>query len=593
MCSPPARKHRNFIPRVVFGLCFLVIGALLAVISLSASPSSLVEQSTDLQLDTGAKPKDTTGDLALRDWFAKRSPDAIDGYLGNPLGDVACPSSSDCWAVGRVGTYISRTLAEHWDGISWSVVPSPNSNPTENDNALDAITCLSAQDCWAVGLVENGSSERTLIEHWNGSSWSIVNSPQPSGTVDSLFFDVSCISASDCWAVGRFDTGGHWQTLIEHWNGVSWSIVSSPNVASSWSNYLYGIACVSAQNCWAVGYFKSPDFITRTLVEHWDGISWSIVASPNNLGDYNWLYSVDCSSVSDCWAVGYSDSGIDDTYQTLIEHWDGASWSIVSSPNVGTTAGNFLRAVTCISAQDCWAVGSAENYDVDDPLTEHWDGVSWSIVPSPSSGFRLPLLSVACASSKDCWAVGSVTQHWDGKSWSMVATPPLLNSVVSRKQHGSAGTFDVNLPLADSTGIECRSGGMDENYQLVFTFMDTVGSVDGVSTTAGKVSTSSNGPQNDQYTVNLTAVPNAQYLTVTLEGVHTGTNIGNASHTMGVLIGDTSGDGNVNTSDVAQTKSRIGQAVGATNFRSDVNANGVINASDAGLVKSNIGSGLP
>ena len=181
----------------------------------------------------------------------------------------------------------------------------------------------------------------------------------------------------------------------------------------------------------------------------------------------------------------------------------------------------------------------------------------------------------------------------------LVVSPLAPTSVVSRLTHGSAGTFDVNLPLTGSRGVEPRSSGSlgAGNYTLVFTFPNNLISVASanVSSGTGSVSSSMIGPNPNQYTVNLTGVSDQQYIAVTLHAVQD--SAGNTSDVigpqMGVLIGDTNGNGVVNSTDVAPTKSRVGQTVDATNFRSDVNANGSINASDVSLVKSKIGTGLP
>jgi hypothetical protein len=116
------------------------------------------------------------------------------------------------------------------------------------------------------------------------------------------------------------------------------------------------VTCVSASECWAVGYYDGlGDFIYQTLIERWDGTSWTIVNSPNTNTLSNALFGVTCGSASDCWAVG--DYLTDNATQTLIERWDGTSWAIVSSPNTSATQSNLLLGVTCGSTPDCWAVG--------------------------------------------------------------------------------------------------------------------------------------------------------------------------------------------------------------------------------------------
>src|SRR2546428_452359 len=114
-----------------------------------------------------------------------------------------------------------------------------------------------------------------------GPGWSIVTSPNTNATETNYLNSVACASASDCWAVGHYDTGSHHQTLIEHWNGTSWAIVASPNASTTGNNVLSAVACASASECWAVGSHVNGN-VSQTLLEQWNGTSWAIVASPNN-----------------------------------------------------------------------------------------------------------------------------------------------------------------------------------------------------------------------------------------------------------------------------------------------------------------------
>ena len=287
----------------------------------------------------------------IGDWSIVSSPNTS-ATQNNDLFGVACVSASDCWAVGDYSNdnSIPRTLIEHWDGTSWAIVSSPNTGTTDR-NFLTGVTCASASECWAVGYYYNGNIQ-TLIERWDGTSWAIVSSPNPAP--NSYLNDVTCVSASDCWAVGPYYNGSAYQTLIERWDGTSWAIVSSPNPGEN--NYLKGVTCVSASECWAVGFYYTGILPVQTLIERWDGTSWAIVASPNTSATQsNELFPVTCVSASECWAVGNYYNG--SIFQTLIVRWDGTSWAIVSSPNTSATQENDLYGVTCGSASECWAVG--------------------------------------------------------------------------------------------------------------------------------------------------------------------------------------------------------------------------------------------
>jgi hypothetical protein len=171
-----------------------------------------------------------------------------------------------------------------------------------------------------------------------------------------------------------------------------------------------------------------------------------------------------------------------------------------------------------------------------------------------------------------------------------------LTRVLSRKVHGSAGTFDVDL--TNGNGIECRSGGANGEYTLLFAFANPLMKVDSATITAGTGSVASSHIDPDDahnYVVNLTGVTNAQRITVGLSNVSDSAgNIGGlVSGQMSVLIGDVNGNGLVNSTDTSLVRAQSGQAVTNSNFRADVNASGLINSTDASVVQGRSGTGLP
>ena len=182
---------------------------------------------------------------------------------------------------------------------------------------------------------------------------------------------------------------------------------------------------------------------------------------------------------------------------------------------------------------------------------------------------------------------------------------PTVTSAVSRKMHGSAGTFDIDLPLNGTPGIECRTGGATNDYTMVVTFTGnvTVTGMPQAEVIAGTGCVGSGGVCNGGMvvvsgavvTIPLTNVADDQTINVRLNGVNNTLKSPATNFTiaMNILIGDTNGNGAVNATDVSQTKSRSGQSVDAGNFRSDVNANGTINAVDIAIVKSNVGTAVP
>ncbi len=342
------------------------------------------------------------------------------------LGGVSCASRSDCWAVGSVTVSLSpQPLLEHWNGSAWQLGTfiTPGA-----DSALGGVDCTSANACWAVGGYVGAG---VLVARWNGTAW--VTEPTP--VIDTVHAGsnnrgslggVHCVSASDCWAVGAYlDANSIQRTLAEHWNGVTWSIVATPVPATdaSHQNYLQRVTCLSASDCWAVGGYEEPTapvLQPHTLLEHWNGAAWSIAASPNvpdivSPGSQTYVSSVltgiSCISSANCWAAGYSDPNGVDELDTLFEHWDGTRWTIVAAPET-SAPNNYFTDVTCVSASLCWAVGGFENVTADQTMIARWDGVTWTIVPTPnqpSSGAELEdnfLHAVTCASASDCWTVG-------------------------------------------------------------------------------------------------------------------------------------------------------------------------------------------
>ncbi len=324
---------------------------------------------------------------------------------------VACTDASFCVAVGDDAIV---TVAEVWDGTSWSAVPSPS--PGSQSDHLSGVACTSSTSCVAVGDdTSAGGPVQTLAELWDGSSWSVVPSPTPDPAGDSLAA-VSCPDATDCYAVGT--DGNNATTLVEYWDGSSWSVVPTPTPDGSVVDTLDGVSCPSAANCTAVGLTSGLSGPGQTLVESWDGTAWSVVPSPSPGGGTSSLSSVSCVDAEDCVAVGSSAGGT----ETLVEAWDGTSWSVVPSPDP-VSFEDELSGVSCPGPglAGCTAVGATETSSdptAEQPLIEAFDGTSWSVA---STGAPLPegvLTGVACPDATDCQA--------SGEAGTGVRTPPLL-----------------------------------------------------------------------------------------------------------------------------------------------------------------------
>lgn len=320
---------------------------------------------------------------------------ATSGSGESNLSGVVALASGNVWAVGDhtpTGSSFPLTLIEHWNGSTWAVVPSPTLG---SGGGLSGVAALAPDDLWAVGYYEapdatdSTTSPRALVEHWDGASWGVVSGPgsDPAGTLSA----VTVLGRDNVWAAG---TTGSNSTLIEHWDGSSWSIVPSPSPDSSagqLDELVTSISGLAANDVWMAGSFSAGD-VPRALLEHWDGSAWIImpISTPGSGGD---LYGLTALAPNNIWASGdYLDPADPSILHALLEHWDGSSWTAVPSPSPSSSL-NILYSVCALAPGDIWAVGNEEagmsdREPVDIPLhtlVEHWGGSSWTVAPSPDA----------------------------------------------------------------------------------------------------------------------------------------------------------------------------------------------------------------
>jgi hypothetical protein len=257
-------------------------------------------------------------------------------------------------------------------------VPAAKRVPTPGtSSALKSVFCVKAANCWAVGSYQSGGASLNEILHWNGQHWAKVATPNPGGTATGGFnelWGIRCVSAKDCWAVGdsQIDTNGE-LTEVLHWNGHKWAKAVTPNpggTAKKHFNQLFDVTCTAAANCWAggeYGNFTSGE-VVFTMALHWNGSKWSKVSTPDPggtlSGDVSALDGIRCAGAANCWAVGTYGSIITETFLNLVVHWNGHTWSKVPVPNPGGTGDadvNEFISVTCSSASRCWAAGTYGN----------------------------------------------------------------------------------------------------------------------------------------------------------------------------------------------------------------------------------------
>lgn len=284
-------------------------------------------------------PEDDTEALAER-WNGSRWMDGTPVSPGtdNELGSVYCVSTLDCFMVGdySVEPGVLEPLIERYavvthTGVVWETMVNPTPAGSTRTH-LQSIACVGVNDCNAVGFFYNSKGVSvTLADHWNGSSWRLVPTANPKGVAGSFLYGLACTSTTRCFAVGYSEHSSvSYSTLVEKWNGKYWSLVKSPNRSGVSSSFLNSIACSGSSSCNAVGYSTSAAGEVA-FAERWNGSAWS-VESTRSPGTGGQLTGVECRSAASCTAVG-TDVNHAGVNVSLAEHWNGSTWSVEATPN--------------------------------------------------------------------------------------------------------------------------------------------------------------------------------------------------------------------------------------------------------------------
>jgi hypothetical protein len=344
---------------------------------------------------------------------------------------VSMRTPADGWAVGTLGAAGDGPLAEHWDGARWRKAKIAK---TPGVAALTSVSAVGASDVWVAGSNQKGATRKTLVEHWNGSAWTRLSTDNPADLVNHLDA-VSADSATDAWAVGYSETsGGVVSTLVERFTGSAWHQVASYDPGDDRTvRVLRAVQALSPTDVWAVGDFTPSGEGRFPLIERWNGSKWKETPPPNPEGSVSTtLYAVGASTATDAWAVGtYRLSGSNE--QTLIEHWDGTTWTIVPSPNGSGTAASRFTGVSVISAADAWASGVTMEGGKATPLLAHWNGTDWTRVKAPSvpGAYGTTPVAISVDQATDGWTVGSYAaddqgtpmplfERWNGTKWRLL-----------------------------------------------------------------------------------------------------------------------------------------------------------------------------
>jgi hypothetical protein len=361
----------------------------------------------------------TTGSAA---WTIQSTPNASGAEHSN-LFDISCEpaSTTACTAVGKQTATggVSNPYAQYWNGSSWS--NQTTATPAGTTAAeLQADHCLSKTSCVAAGSYTTASGTFTLVESWNGTSWSIQTSPNPAGSTETHLKGVSCKEITTCMAVGYQGSGSSSQPVAIRGNSGTWSLGTVPLPAGAVGAELTGVECASTSSCRAVGrYFPTASTTTYWgMVSTWNGTTWSSEAVPKPSGEpkRSTLLDISCASTSSCAAVGaYLNSG--GTQVTYVERWNGSAWSWQSSPNPAGSVNTPLQNVSCTEGAPCVAVGDwLDSLGVWRPMAQYWNGSSWEIetVEAPVGATFGVFEGVSCRIS--CLATGWYTASGKDKT---------------------------------------------------------------------------------------------------------------------------------------------------------------------------------
>ncbi len=337
------------------------------------------------------------------------------GTLNKYIGGVSCTSSSACTTIGdyelEASPGLLQSLAERWNGSEWKIQSSPNPSGAKR-TVMGDLACSSSTACMAVGYYQNAAGAYlSLAMSWNGSEWKILSTPEPSGTVLSYLWGISCTSASACTAVGEYENSSKAASLFaERWNGSEWTLQSTPNPSGARESNPWGVSCTSATACAMAGYYENSSGTHLPFAESWNGSEWKVQTTPNPSGSSaTEIRGISCTAANACTIVGdYKNSA--GTWVTLAERWNGTEWAIQTSPNPAEAKASYLNGgVACTSSTSCIATGdslnSAGHYVT---LAERWTGSEWQLQSTPNDEKGEGALSagISCISPTSCVAVG-------------------------------------------------------------------------------------------------------------------------------------------------------------------------------------------
>ncbi|HEV7937942.1 MAG TPA: hypothetical protein VGP18_07965 [Solirubrobacteraceae bacterium] len=203
-------------------------------------------------------------------WTSQEPPPPA-GVKHSQLHNVSCTSSAACIAVGFFESSEKDVpLAEKWNGTAWSAQEPPTLKEARYSSLID-VSCTSSSECIAVGESETNTFKiLPLAEKWNGTTWSTQEPPFPTGGKEGHLLGVSCTSSTACTAIGWFENSSEkFMPLTEKWNGTAWSALEPPMPTGAKRGTLEGLSCTSSTECFATGSFENSSSVYSSLVERY------------------------------------------------------------------------------------------------------------------------------------------------------------------------------------------------------------------------------------------------------------------------------------------------------------------------------------
>jgi hypothetical protein len=421
--------------------------------------------------------------------------------VGNPAGsthtmlhELTVLPSGDTWAVGS--KYVlngidreTQTLAYRWDGASWIVVPTPSPTPYPGGGWADlqSVEAVAPNDVWAAGgqriqAPDGFVGTHLLVEHWNGSQWSIVPAPVTLGGSGNFVDDIEAISPDDIWFVGDWlefpaTSAAEKRALAMHWDGSGFTIFDTPFFDNQpiGGHGLTAVSAVSSDDVWAVGGGHDGDYVGFSYIVHWNGSQWQYEPGPTAGWMQRW-YDVQAVATDDVWAVGeYDDAS---GAHGLFAHWDGTSWTRLPDSPVGAAS------IEVMALDRVYVGGNG---------VALWNGSSWSVVTTLPGVTSPSLWSLERIGPCSIWAAG---RQFEGQILPLTARldpsgGPVTFCAITPNSSGPGATIGwTGSGSIAANDLVLTAAGMPSNKLALFFYGDQRTSVpygNGVRCVGGQI----------------------------------------------------------------------------------------------------------